>query len=354
MKIAGLPLRLALIGSAGLLAGNSAADLAPGQLATRTLEWEGLQRAFDVYRPASEAPEKGFPVVLDFHGYGSTKQQQRDSSGFRALADAEGFIGVWAQASGSPSAWNAGLCCPAANLLGVDDVGLVRAIVGQVAEETPVDSARIYATGLSNGGAISQRLACDADDLFAAVAPAAFPIPFAPLSDCQPSRPIAVSMVMGLTDIVVPYANGRFGDARESLAYWRDHNGCGAGEPDVVVPLLGDARCETYTSCNQGVETQLCSVVGNDFSAFPQYANIAGHILYLNDSGFDVAQKSWQFMSRFEHPSPPALPVPEPEIGLLRATGLLAVLALACLGSCQWRSASIRRPPDEKRNGTTA
>ncbi len=326
---------LLLLSTPGIWSGVASAEYAPGKIETRNLEWEGSTRSFDVYRPSGEVPEGGLPVVFDFHGYSSSKEEQRQISGFLAQADSGNFLLVWAQGSGNPSAWNAGICCRP----GVNDLGLVRAIVDRVASETAIDSARIYATGLSNGGAISQRLACEADDLFAAVSPAAFPIPFSPLSDCQPSRPIAISMVMGLTDVVIPYAGGIFGDARESLAHWRDRNGCGEGEADTLLPLAGEARCETYTSCAQGVETQLCSLVGIDFAG-TAFADFAGHILYFNDSGYDVAAKSWQFMSRFAHPTPPALPLPESEAGELGWAALLCLLAVA--------RGRVRRRPNQR------
>ena len=169
------------------------------------------------------------------------------------------------------------------------------------------------------------RLACDADDLFAAVAPVAFPVPFIPLSGCQPMRPIAVGMVMGLTDTIIPYVGGPFGDARDSLTYWRDQNGCGGEEADVVTLLQGEAapfqRCETYTSCSEGVEVELCSVVG---ALIP---GLEGHILYFNTSNLNVAAESWGFMSRFEHPDPPVL-APEAGATALRLTALLSLLGL--------------------------
>ncbi|MFP6630279.1 MAG: hypothetical protein VCC67_14715 [Myxococcota bacterium] len=303
------------------LAGAVSADFVPGLVQTRVLEWEGASRTYDVYLPAVDVAPEGLPVVLDFHGFGSTKEQQRGllNLGLQQLSVSERFLLVWPQGTGN--AWNAGTCCT----FGVDDVGFVRALLDALSLEAPIDASRIYATGLSNGAAMSHRLACDADDLFAAVAPVAFPVPFIPLSGCQPMRPIAVGMVMGLTDTVVPYVGGGFGDARDSLTFWRDENGCGGGEADVVTLLQGEAtplqRCETYTACSEGVEVQLCSVVGAPIGGFE------GHLLYFNNSGLDVAAQTWGFMSRFEHPDPPIL-APEAGATALRLTAILSLLGL--------------------------
>ena len=89
----------------------------------------------------------------------------------------------------------------------------------------------MYVTGLSNGGAMSQRLACDAADLFAAAAPMAFPLAYRPATGCQPSRSIPVLTVMGLTDVLVRYDNGTFGSAAATFAYWHYVNGCTADAP---------------------------------------------------------------------------------------------------------------------------
>ena len=312
----------------GLLAGSASAGFVPGQLETRSLEWGGAVRSYDVYQPAVDVPPAGLPVVFDFHGFGSTKEQQRTvlNSELQELSDSQHFLMVWPQGIGN--AWNAGTCCTADDR---DDVGFVAAILDAVAGEAPLDTSRIYATGLSNGAAMSHRLACDSDDLFAAVVPVAFPIPFAPLSGCQPTRPIAVGMVMGLTDTVVPYVGG-FGDARDSFSHWRDSNGCGTGDADAVTLLAGASkplqRCEAYTSCAEGVEVQLCSVVGTAFTGIPGLEPFAGHLLYFNDSGLNVASETWGFLSRFQHPDPPLLPAPEPGAGALHAAALAVLLGL--------------------------
>lgn len=314
-----LSLGLGLLGSKAALG-----DFEPGQLETRTLEWEGVQRTYDVYRPVGSIGPDGLSVLFDFHGFSSNSAQQRAVSTFRELADSEFFLAVWPQGTGATPGWNAGFCCVA----GVDDVGFVRAVVDSLAEEVSLNPGRIYATGLSNGGALSHRLACEAADLFAAVAPMAFPLPFFSPSACQPSRPIPVGMVMGLTDVVVPYSGSGFGNALDSLAFWRDQNGCGNGEPDIVVPLLGDADCRVYTHCDEDVETQLCSIVGWDFAG-TAYEAFAGHILYYNTSGLSVGLDSWDFMNSFEHPDPPVLPVPEPNRASLFITGALGIVLVS-------------------------
>jgi polyhydroxybutyrate depolymerase len=266
------------------------AVLTPGD-STRPLPHAGQPGQYLLHVPASYDGTTAVPLVLDFHGFTSNAEQQKAISGMVAVSDREGFL--VAHPSGLNNAWNAGLCCGNA---GIDDVGFIRAVVADIAAAGNVDLRRVYATGLSNGGAISQRLACDAADLFAATAPMAFPVPADPLSGCQPVRPIPVLTFMGLNDALVRYDGNLFPSAPATFDYWHDVNGCPGVTPDVTV-VEGDSRCERYTGCAQNAEAGLCSITAQTFNG----SFFDGHILYLNDD-FVLADVAWEFLSRFTLP----------------------------------------------------
>src|SRR5690349_18796236 len=82
-----------------------------------------------------------------------------------------GGIAVHPDGTGAFLGWNAGDCCGTASASGVDDVGLVGAILDRLETEMCVDTARIYSTGFSNGGFLSHRLGCELSDRIAAIAP---------------------------------------------------------------------------------------------------------------------------------------------------------------------------------------
>jgi hypothetical protein len=136
---------------------------------------------------------------------------------------------------------------------------------------------------------MTQRLACEAADLFAAAAPMAFPIPFSPITDCQPSRPIAVLMFMGKTDALVPYAS-----AAPSFQHWRNVDGCVGATPDETI-VSGNSDCATYTQCTDGVAAGLCSITSTSGNPFP------GHVLYINPD-LNLSVVAWDFLSRFQLP----------------------------------------------------
>ena len=91
-----------------------------------------------------------------------------------------------------------------------DDVGFIRLIVDDVAARRNLDRSRVYATGHSNGGYMSYRLACSASDIFAAVAPVSAGSPWISdfLGNCRPTRPVPVLTLHGNADDVVPYSDG--------------------------------------------------------------------------------------------------------------------------------------------------
>jgi polyhydroxybutyrate depolymerase len=84
-------------------------------------------------------------------------------------SDEAGFVLI--MVNGYSNSWNAGTCCGAASTEQLDDVALYRAVFAEVGKHVNIDLDRVYATGLSNGGYMSFRLACEAADIFTAVAP---------------------------------------------------------------------------------------------------------------------------------------------------------------------------------------
>jgi polyhydroxybutyrate depolymerase len=300
MQRPALPAALVLAALPLSAAAPAAAGLAAGDYLDRSFVFDGVERSYDIHVPPSYDGTDPVPLVLDLHGLGGFKEQQAGLSGIRARSDVGGFVAVWPQ--GIQNSWNAGWCCGQAQDDGVADVAFLRTLVDAVAAELMIDRRRIYATGLSNGGAMTQRLACEAADLFAAAAPVAFPIGLSPITDCEPSRPIPVLTFQGLTDDVVPYeGGGPFASAADSFAHWRSINGCGP-EPLEETVVSGASRCETDTSCTSGADTGLCSVL-----CTLEIPPFSGHLLYINDD-FVLDELIWDFLSAFTLPGFAALP----------------------------------------------
>jgi len=266
------------VGTPAAMVDCSAATLAPGN-GELTLEHDGVTREYLVHVPESYDGSSPVPLVVDMHGLTSSAAAQ-SRFGWREKADEEGFIVVHPQ--GLNASWNGGeLCCGDSQSDGVDDEGFIRSLVEQMKRDACIDASRVYATGLSNGGAMSHLLACNAADVFAATAPVSMGNGAIP---CEPSRPISVIMTRGTDDRLVPFDGGfLFPSAAEDFAQWAEVNGC-SGEPEASADL-----CQTFSQCNGGVEVTLCTLD-------------AGHVLYDNPQGFSVPDVVWETFERHTLP----------------------------------------------------
>jgi polyhydroxybutyrate depolymerase len=191
------------------------------------IEVGGLDRSYRLYKPAG-LPASA-PLVIVMHGVsGSAAQVERDYK-WDGLADSGKF--VVAYPDGLDRAWNVDgeTCCGRSGRDGVDDVGFIRAAVADVAKNLGIDSAKVYATGMSNGGIMSYTLACTTD-IFAAIGPVAG----TQLNPCRTPHPLSIMHIHGTADRVVPYGGGQGfsvinGPSVSNVnAFWRNVDHCGA------------------------------------------------------------------------------------------------------------------------------
>ena len=229
-------------------------------------EHDGRTRRTIVHVPESYDPSVPTSLVFNLHGYMSADWQQALLTHMHEAAEARGVIVAYPQ--GVDLSWNAGDCCGTAWSDSVDDVGFVRALLDRLEATYCVDPARVYATGMSNGGFMSHRLACEMSDRIAAVAPVAGVLGIDPLS-CAPERAVPVLQFHGTADGLVPYGGGTplistlgfglvFRSVEETIAHWSVVDGCEAAEVEMYA--AGDATCVRRVGCEADVE--LCTVAG--------------------------------------------------------------------------------------------
>jgi polyhydroxybutyrate depolymerase len=208
---------------------------------------------------------KPTPLVFCIHGLGQDGLLFCvTGTGLDKKSDEAGFIMV--MPNGYQNSWNAGTCCGGASTEQLDDVALFRAIFAEVGKHLNVDLDRVYATGLSNGGYMSYRLACEAADIFAAVAPSAGAVgindigggtnPDSDFTSCKPSRPISVLEIHGTEDPLIPYSL-----QKPSLALIAQSDGCGMDTQPALAPKsAGDTTCVSYQGCPDDLEVTGCSI----------------------------------------------------------------------------------------------
>jgi polyhydroxybutyrate depolymerase len=239
---------------------------------TLTIRHDGLNRMFLVHVPAKYDPTMPAPMLFAFHGGGGSMNYQADDRryGLITKSDQEGFIAVFPNGisklkNGMLATWNAGNCCGSARDHNVDDVGFVRRIIETVTEQLNVDRRRIFAIGMSNGGMMAYRLACEMPDMFRAVASVAGTDN---TRECSPKSPVAVLHIHAKNDSHVLF-NGGAGDTFRdpslvtdftsvpaSISKWVKLNECSASSQRVLDKQ--GAYCNLYSSCRDGAGVQLC------------------------------------------------------------------------------------------------
>jgi polyhydroxybutyrate depolymerase len=232
------------------------APVPPGS-STQTITVGGISRSFIVYRPASLGSPA--PLVLVLHGGYGSAQQAQNAYGWDAQADRDRF--VVAYPDGIDHAWNAGGgCCGKPASEGIDDVAFITEVVATIGREIPVDSTRTFATGISNGGIMAYRLACETT-LFAAIGPDSATM----LGPCPSPAPLSVIAVHGTADARIPYNGGQGsgparidGPAVPALnATWRATDGCA---PPVT--SVAGAVTTSVATCPDGRAVELVTIAG--------------------------------------------------------------------------------------------
>jgi polyhydroxybutyrate depolymerase len=237
----------------------------------QTIEAGGQLRSYLLHVPPGDDGKTVRPLVIVLHGGGGNARGMVRISGFSASSDREGFFLVYPNGTGASRdrllTWNAGNCCGLALEKGVDDSGFVRKLIGALQKERKIDSSRIFATGFSNGAMMTFRLACEAADLIAAIAPVSGAFNVEP---CRPARPVSVLAFYGTADQHVPYNGGvpqkqldphprTDRSAAYAISFWTAADDCSAPPTRVE---SGSIVRELHAPCKDGTAVELITIRG--------------------------------------------------------------------------------------------
>ena len=256
-----------------LLTVLAADPLGPGDH-TRTLKVGDLTRTYLVHIPPKYDSKTPMPVVLVFHGGGSNAEGMVQFCGLNKKSDEAGFIVVYPSGTGRLEkvlTFNGGNCCGYAMNNKVDDVEFTRQLLDDLATSASIDSKRVFATGMSNGGIMSYLLASQLSDRIAAIAPVGGPMG---TDTCKPKRPVSVIHFHGSDDENAPFKGGKgkglsgteFYSVDHSIQAWVKANGC---DKEPVVTTMPDTAKDgttitrkTYGSGKDGAEVVMVVIEG--------------------------------------------------------------------------------------------
>ncbi len=267
------------------------------QTPSYNISYGGVTRDFLVHVPAGYTPGQHLPLVFNIHGYGMTAQLEEYYSMMDNTSDANNFIVVYPD--GIANAWNVGWVGNYHS--GIDDVGFISKLIDTMSLLYTVDLNRVYACGLSNGGFLSHRLACELGNRIAAIASVAGEFSDSVAYYCNPSRKIPVMMIHGTVDPTVPYSNGFGIGTEESIAIWLNKNQCSAVNdtinlPDTNITDTATAQRINYRSCAGSTEVLFYKII-NGGHTWPNALINTNYGPTCRD--FDASAEIWNFFNRY-------------------------------------------------------
>jgi polyhydroxybutyrate depolymerase len=256
---------------------------------------QGRRRTYYLHTPPSYQAGQPLPLVLAFHESEGKGKDMAAHTGLNQLADQEGFMVVYPD--GINAKWNVSEQAETKE----DNVAFVSALIAHLGQLRVIDHQRIYATGLSNGGILVQKLACENPGQIAAFATVAASLPEQFQAKCQTKTPVSMLMINGTADAVVPWQGGEPPTVRVGrnlsipsipavFGFWQKHDGCTA--PATVEQRVDQRVTTNMANCQAGAEVTLIALNG------------ASHIWpgggYGESPYLEASQTIWAFFQR--HP----------------------------------------------------
>jgi polyhydroxybutyrate depolymerase len=260
----------------------------------------GEKRDYLLYVPSSYDRRRSTPLVISMHGAGLWGAAQKETSRWNDLADEQGFIVVYPSAVGGKGVriWRAE---PGAGLM--KDVRFISELIDTLKASYNIDSTRIYANGLSNGGGMSFVLSCTLSDRIAAVGMVAAAQTM-PWRWCKDHRAVPMIAFHGTTDPEVPYNGGSswvsqrpFPSTPKWAANWARRNRCGANPVESVV--TADVTRRTYTNCADNAAVALYTIRGGGHT-WPGGTPLPKWFVGRTTRSIDATGLMWAFFG--EHP----------------------------------------------------
>ena len=209
-------------------------------VSTNFIEHSGLNREYLLYIPPNIDNRENLPVIFNFHGYQGQAEQFFNQTDLVEIADNNGVVLVYPQGSDLPvgaSHWNAAPSSSSStsfvNKSSSDDIGFFKVLLDEINQNNIIDLNRVYVIGYSNGGMFSHFLACNTENIIAAVGDVAGTMLNETFNSCNPSSPIPILKIHGTSDRVVSYNGydeGEFKSVEEVLDFWKSNNKSNANE----------------------------------------------------------------------------------------------------------------------------
>lgn len=277
-----------------------------------SLVHQTYQRNFIIHTPTGFTNSTPVPVVLMLHGGGGNMNSAQGFTNLNSVSNANGFLAVYPEGYGVvPSggfSWADGRGT-SADIAGIDDVGFIDNLLDYLIANYSIDTNKIYICGFSNGGFMTQRLACQLNQRFAAMASLGSIMDTTLFANCNPLRAIPMMFVMGTDDPLVPYTGGVMNSnpnpilSMETLVnFWKMNNNCLTTNPPINLPDIDPTENSTvtvfnYTNCfcNSNISFYRINGGGHTWPGIeiPSYEVIAGQ----TNEDIQASLELWNFFN---------------------------------------------------------
>jgi len=270
------------------------------------------QRNYRIHLPPN--PANAGPVVIALHGMLQSADGMDSYLGLNLVADRENFTVVYPYGLGN--SWKDGRN-PALRMTfwapPGDDVEFLSKLVATLVEQRIADPGRIYLVGLSNGGYMTYRMACERPDLFAAYATLSATVPTSYRTSCRPSRAVPVLMINGTADMIVPfYGNALPGfmslyPVMGTAKLFAELDGCANAAESAVPSREANGTSVTliyWSNCRDRSAVVLFRVNNGGHQSPSIGAGretpIAARMLGLRNHDIDAAEEVWAFFRHYD------------------------------------------------------
>ena len=279
----------------------------------RSIKHNGIARSYLVHVPDAVFDDETHPLLIALHeDGGSARSLLRLTQGeFNEMANEHGYLVVYPEAL--KKQWSKDLKVEGENQE-VDDVGFISMLIKSLAKEHNIDTNRIFITGMSSGGLMAFRLACELPGVFRAIAPIAVTMPDPYASSCHNVDGTSLLLMNGTEDPIVPYTGGAYNGTQrnrlemlspeQTVVHWLNKNGCPSHAKEELLPDLDRKDGTTvvrydYSGCGDGVNVRRYQINGGGH-AWPggRQASREDRIGRASRD-VDASERIWAFFDQF-------------------------------------------------------
>lgn len=283
-------------------------------------------RGYDLHLPTQQNGKKERPLILAIHGYTHDGVQMAGLTApdgdpshplsLNSLATEEGFAVAYPYGTRigflPGRCWNAGggingyaPVGDPARRKSINDVQFFQDLIQNLSSKFQVDKQRIYLLGISNGGAMAQRLAMEVPHLWAAVATVAGCNQHAAASQVTPKNPVPLLHIHGTEDKIWPYEGGpmqSFGlmeSVDASIKGWAEANSAEvANEVECEPKNPSDPTRVRYRRYQGTTDLELYTVLGGGHAWPSGYQYLPEKVMGSVSSQLDTNRLIWNFFER--------------------------------------------------------